>query len=80
MTVGELIRYLRDVDPGALVVQSRDPEGNRFMRTDGVGLGWYLDNDFHDDGLEEGELQSDGTAYLMGPDEIPCICLWPGDR
>ena len=45
MTVGELIKKLKKVDPKRIVVMSRDPEGNGFSPMCDFWEGTYKDGD-----------------------------------
>jgi len=85
MTVAELIAELATLDPRAVLVQSRDAEGNGFSPTYEASIGFYradttysgefltpLDDDDRASGryTEEDEYEPEGG-------DVPAICLWP---
>jgi hypothetical protein len=76
-TVAELIEFLRQMDQEALVVLSRDPEGNGFSELHQVGTNTYRDGQI---GIEKltPELKKAGYSkedILAGG--VKAIVLWP---
>jgi hypothetical protein len=79
MNVAELIEILKEEDPMALVVLSRDPEGNGFNECRGFSTDCY-DPDGRELGLAEltPELKAKGyTDEDVLEDGVPCVTLWP---
>lgn len=68
MKVKQLIALLQEENPNAVVLLSRDPEGNGFAEADlSFGVGWWS--------AEEQEYQ-DGTADRLDGD-VAALTLWP---
>ena len=68
MTVAELITELQKLPGDALVVQSKDAEGNGFSPVDEVNIGRY-----EADTTWSGEFGDDHDY----PDAPVAVCVWP---
>jgi len=71
MTVVELIEQLKQHPPDALIVQSKDNEGNDFLPSADVG-GWvhrYIARNTWSGDLADEESDPD--------DGVPCVVPWP---
>jgi hypothetical protein len=79
MTVAELIAELQQLDPEALVVQSKDGEGNSYSPLADVSFGWYLPDStwsgewMHDGAENEPEYEWEGPTDK----DVRAVCLWP---
>jgi hypothetical protein len=73
MTVRELIEVLQDLNPGAIVVLSKDAEGNGFSplqgKLTGVDVGHYEPRS-----TWAGDFESAPEALRAS---APAVCLWP---
>jgi hypothetical protein len=81
MTVMELIKKLNDLPSDAVVIQSRDAEGNGFSPVADVGIGRYeAENDWSGemklDKLTP-ELEKQGYSEEDVGDGPIAICFWP---
>ena len=74
MKVRELIKKLAELDPEAIVIVSKDAEGNRFSPLSQIDTGWY-----QADSTWSGEIHEDSE----NPDrddvkDLPrAVVLWP---
>ena len=80
MKVKELIEILKKLDQEALVVMSRDAEGNGYEKMSGdVSTGMVFDSDEGTIGYPELDDELRKAGY--GEDDIiegtPCVVLWP---
>jgi hypothetical protein len=84
MTVKELIKELKTLDPNAIVVMSSDAEGNGYSPLDGFYQGFYTPDstwsgEVHTqqdlDGVED--LDDDSWAPEVTEETVPCIVLCP---
>jgi hypothetical protein len=77
MTVSELINYLSGLDrPGAQVLLSVDPEGNRFAQLDEVSDDAFLDNAEFIHATRYESVYND-EEYERDPDSVDVVVLWP---
>lgn len=67
MTVAELIAELKKLPPAALVVMSRDAEGNGYSPLHAVDRGTA-------DEFDIARVTNDERAAL---DHAPVVCFWP---
>lgn len=78
VTVAQLRDILAKLPDDAIVIMSKDSEGNAFSPLDEVGdtedVDWYVPDSGY-----SGELRSDEyDADEDGPDgAVPCVVLWP---
>jgi len=82
MTVKELIELLREMPPDALVVLSRDSEGNDYSELHSYWEGLYVNSEgygeMHVAGPLTDELREQGyTESDVAHGGIPAICLIP---
>lgn len=81
-TVGQLIYLLQEeikngLSPDALIVLSKDAEGNGFSPCSSLGIGVYESHstwsgEFYDDAYLEEE-----TEFPPAADSVPAVSLWP---
>lgn len=82
MKVRELIEILQGLDQDALVVSSKDAEGNGFSptareySTGGYQADSSWSGDFFDDARVVGE-DDEGHDYIDDSDHQRCVVLWP---
>jgi hypothetical protein len=67
MTVKQLIEKLKQFPPDALVVQSRDAEGNGFSAT----------HEVEEVQIDSDELEGGLPATVPPHKEVRCVVLWP---
>ncbi len=75
MKVGELIKILKGLPQDALVVQSKDAEGNSFSP-----VADHCESHYVPDTTWAGELwDEDDDEDDEGPPDgaVPCVVLWP---
>ena len=79
MTVEELIAELSKLDPRALVILQRDPEGNGYSPLSGVEDNGSWDNDEREYGYAEftPELEEAGYSEEDCIEGVPAVVLWP---
>ncbi len=71
MTVKELMEILSGCNQNAIVVMSKDSEGNRFSPLSGWGQGGYIrENDRYGEIVNEGDIEE-------GDGSVDAIVLWP---
>lgn len=79
MTVAELRAKLLNVPDDALVILSRDTEGNGFSTLEEVVTGQVFDEE--GDSLHFPELTPELVSLGYGEDDVgegdPCVVLWP---
>lgn len=76
MFVSELIRLLQDLPQDAVVLQSRDGEGNRILLLDSVSTEWYWPGTEYDAGevvCQEDVDEEDKDSLVKS------VVLWPVD-
>lgn len=79
MTVAELIEQLQQMDaPDALVVQSKDGEGNGFSPLADLGWGWYYpDSTYSGEYHAAEEAEGEECEFTPEPGDQQAVCLWP---
>ncbi|CAB4122565.1 hypothetical protein UFOVP29_37 [uncultured Caudovirales phage] len=79
MTVEELISQLSRLDPRALVILQRDPEGNGYSPLSGTEGNGSWDNDEREYGYAQltPELEKRGYAEEDCIEGVPAVVLWP---
>lgn len=65
MKVDELIAILMKLPSKALVIKSRDEEGNGFEEVTEVESGYF-----------SGEWEAGFSIALESPDQVTAVCLW----
>jgi hypothetical protein len=70
MKVSQLIERLSKCDPNALVVLSRDEEGNGYSELASIDAGFKWSK-------SERELRGPDGYYPAEPKDKPCVVLWP---
>jgi hypothetical protein len=85
MTVAELIAQLSELDPNALVIQSRDAEGNGYSPSSDLATGFYrpystYSGEFHqpldDDDRASGNYSAE-DEYEPQDGDVATVCIWP---
>lgn len=74
MTVQELINKLEMLDRDALVVMSKDSEGNGFLPLCSLSSNQFSENESFE--LDRRCLFDTDEADVP-PDAVPCVTLWP---
>lgn len=78
MKVKELIKSLQELDPEAVVILSRDSEGNGYGECEAVETGCFVDgHDFKYDRTEELDMDPEDTAVPGENGAVKCVTLWP---
>jgi hypothetical protein len=80
MKISHLITKLKKLDPDALVVLSKDPEGNGFDICSDVVEGYKFDREEREIGLESLTEQAVEDGYSeedVMEDGERCVVLWP---
>ena len=79
MTVEELISQLSRLDPQALVILQRDPEGNGYAPLSGAEGNGAWDNDEREYGYARltPELEKRGYSEEDCIEGVPAVVLWP---
>lgn len=84
-TVADLIAELATLDPSAVLVQSKDAEGNSFSPTCEVSVGFYrAENTYSgefltpltDEDRASGRY-SDEDEYEPQGGDVAAVCFWP---
>lgn len=80
-TVADLIGTLQQLEPDALVVLSKDGEGNAFSPLASYGVGSYIPDstwsgEFHST-PKPGDDPEDYPDYSDDPDAVKAVVLWP---
>ncbi len=71
MKVSEMIEMLEALDSDALVVLSKDSEGNGFSPVTDVDPSHYIPfNKWSGDVIDTDDVDDH-------PDAVACVCLWP---
>jgi len=82
MSVQDMIEMLEQMDPIAIVIISRDPEGNNYAPVEACGQGFF-DTKFSEYHEEEEpydfEPDDDSTDddYKKPKGAVPAVVLWP---
>jgi hypothetical protein len=74
LTVAQLIEKLKELPPDAIIVQSKDGEGNSYSPVADMTVGVYLadtswEGSFTDHDDDKGEMVEAGAE--------PAVCIWP---
>lgn len=88
MTVSEFIESLKECDPDAQVLVSRDAEGNGYCRLDDVYTGYFLDKSEYEksgryDDVRTYGVDDDENEYDKQPDQLKpgkhvvCVVIYP---
>ena len=80
MTVQDLIEMLEQMDPTAMVVMSRDPEGNNFAPVEDYGQGFFdmKFSEYHEEEeVYEFEPDEEDDEYKKPKGAVPAVVLWP---
>lgn len=85
MKVKDLIEQLKNADPEAIVVVSRDSEGNDFSECDGFETGCFINEGFgrgyfkydRSEGTNRWDLDPEDTADVGENGAEKCVCFWP---
>ena len=84
MTVQDLIEVLEQMDPTAMVIISRDPEGNAYAPIEDYGEGQFdtkfseyyeQEEEFSYDDSESPDAEADDYESPKGA--VPAVVLWP---
>ena len=84
MSVQDLIEALEQMDPTAMVILSRDPEGNSYAPVEDTGEGFFDTkfSEYYDDpDTIDLEVNMDEPAideeYKKPKNAVPAVVLWP---
>lgn len=79
LTVKELIEQLHALDPNAVVIHQRDPEGNGYAPMSGVeGNGsWNVSDKEYGYAMLTDELRKQGYSEEDCIDGVPAVVIWP---
>ena len=82
MKVKELIEELKNLNPEADVVLSKDGEGNSYSPVDSIGIGYYIpwnsySGDFYNETWDADECCMDEQEWNEMRELNNAIVLWP---
>lgn len=78
MKVKELIATLNQCDPDALVVMSKDAEGNAYHKLDGVEVAMrYADGEIGLAELTEADIEAGFSEEDVMTHGQACVVFWP---
>lgn len=77
MTVKELVEYLNQLNPDAIVVVSKDAEGNGFSPLDAFSYGEYTAESTWSGYQVDFSCIGDEDYQQPGDSVVDSVCLWP---
>ena len=84
MIVSEAIEFLETLDPNAIIILARDPEGSYYAPLEEMSEGYFNsktseffqeDEFFNDE--ESGPQFEETEAFDSVPHGIPAVAIWP---
>jgi len=77
ITAGVLIKILKKQPEDAIVVLSRDEEGNGFSQLSSFGVGVYIPNNIMNGEVYDPDLDKEYLEMIEDEEKMAAIVLWP---
>lgn len=77
ITAGVLIKILKKQPEDAIVVLSRDEEGNGFSQLSSFGVGVYVPNNIMNGEMYDPAMDKEYLEMMNDEEKMAAIVLWP---